>query len=224
MPEVADKLVLVLPDPGNTVHVEIGPDHVGFVRIDYDECPVNPLDDCDGMGTIYSFNQRHHSFKHPDELEDDPDRVALSYFEHGNCVWGVQGVMSQMPDFRWDGVEAAGAWYPDDVIRETAKDAGLEGPARKEWMAAQAESACETYTQWCNGEVYFWGAHVYKVRRTEAGELYDRLDDYRMDEAVVEESCGGFYGQEHLSEEVASILKHAVAMLGLDVAVTVEGP
>lgn len=221
MPEVRDKIVLELAELNSTACVELGHDYVAFVRVDNDECPVNPLDDCDGMGTIYSFNQRHGSFKHPDQLEDDPDRVALSYFEHGNCLWGVQGTMTNMPDFRWDGTYQAGVWYPDDVIRAEAKSQKLEGQPRQEWMAKQAESACETFTQWCNGEVYFWGVVVYKSRRNDK-LLYNAKSDYRFDEPILEESTGGYYGQKHMCEDIASILQHAVKMTGLDMVVEVE--
>lgn len=94
---------------------------VGYLVQDSD-C-ANPLEDCDGLGSIRSLNRRHHNHIDRDEavaiLESDKDAVALSYFEHGLCKWGVEGTMSAMADFNWDGVSLAGVWIPDDCVRES---------------------------------------------------------------------------------------------------------
>ncbi len=93
---------------------------VGYLVQDGD-CS-NPLTDCDGMGHIHSLSNRHINRIDSDDakyrLESNPMVVPLSYFEHGNCKWGVAGTMSSMPDFNWDGVSFAGIWEPDKCAAE----------------------------------------------------------------------------------------------------------
>jgi len=79
-----------------------------FVTIEHDEDCPNPLEDCDGMGHILSLNRRHRNFK-PEDIErllaERPDDVVpLSYYEHGLCLWDVQGGarIRNCPDMRWD--------------------------------------------------------------------------------------------------------------------------
>lgn len=215
-------LEVELPNTGSTNHYLLDPNHIAFVYVNHDECVPNPLEECDGYGMIQSFCTRHVNFCHPDEIEDDDDRVALSYFEHGACRWGVAGTMGNMPDFMWDGVEIAGVWYPDDCVREVADSRQLKGTVRRAWMKKQAESACKVYTAWCNGYVYFTRVTVYKIRRTEDGICYNREDDYRFDEALFDEGCGGFFDQESLVEFVEDNLKWVVEKLEIQLPVEVK--
>jgi hypothetical protein len=175
-----------------------------FKTVYYDECGRdNPCDDFDGFGRVVSFCSKHVNYEHPDKIAADPDMVPLSYFEHGNCKWGVQGTMTGMPDFCWDGVEVAGVWYPDDVLREEAESRGIK-PAtaeRAELMAQFAAEACQTYTQWCNGEIYNIRVAAYLVRREENGEPYWGEDDYCEDEPVWVDTLGGIYGLKYAEEE-----------------------
>lgn len=86
---------------------------VGYLVQDPDSSHCNPLDN-DGAGKIFSFSHHHTNHIDPNTLEfGNPYIIPLSYFEHGNCIWGVAGTMSNMPDFRWDGVKFAGVWKPD---------------------------------------------------------------------------------------------------------------
>lgn len=105
-------------------------DYILFVSYYYDGDCSNPLEDCDGMGKITSFSRRHinsvNSQEEVDKLFEDPHAVALSYFEHGQCLWGVQGSMEGMPDFRWDGVSMAGVWTPDKYCREHIKSEAIK--------------------------------------------------------------------------------------------------
>jgi len=95
-------------------------DRIVFVTIAHDDSPMHPLDDCDGMGHIYSLSRKHESYNYAgvhEALNSNPDVVPLSYFEHGNCIWDVRGSsMSNWPDFNWDGVDFAGVWIPDKAL------------------------------------------------------------------------------------------------------------
>lgn len=101
-----------------------------ILEIDYDSDAPHPLNDCDGMGNITSFNRRHRDcVKSPEEAEallKKKYAVALSYFEHGNCLWGVQGTLNGTPDFKWDGCSLAGVWLPDDCCIEHIKSSALK--------------------------------------------------------------------------------------------------
>ena len=95
------------------------------IEIERDELCDNPLDD-DGEGKIYSFNTRHSNFAHPDNIQsvlekgDEDWLVPLSYYEHGGCLWDVEGgeLISQCPDMSWDGRVKAGVYVPDSIAKE----------------------------------------------------------------------------------------------------------
>jgi hypothetical protein len=199
---------------------EIRNGHIIFKKIVHDECSSNPLEDWDAMGSIFSFNSRHCNHIDREQVEayiDEygEDAVFLSYFEHGNCLWGVAGTMSGMPDFRWDGVGTAGLWIPDKYLLEEAEKMEKGSPERLAKMKKWAGQACEVYTQWCNGEVYGATVEVYKVRESVSGDIYDRREDYRYETSVFEESCFGFFGmecaEENLENEFLPMAREAVA-------------
>lgn len=168
-------------------------EHIFFVTIGHDDDCENPLTSCDGMGKIMSMGRRHVSRAQAEqaaeELNTNPDAVPLSYFEHGNCVWSVSGdkPAGTEGDWRWDGVDLAGVWVPDQCCVDSY-DPAKDGD-RKAWMKKQAESACAEYTLWCNGECYYYSVAVYDYRKP-----YDQKSDYRFDKAVYEDSCSGFIG------------------------------
>lgn len=155
------------PDRGTDIEhrkLEDGRMVIGYLMQDSD-C-ANPLEDCDGMGDIHSFSSRHRNSINQSEcnsLIDDHKIMAvmLSYFEHGQCKWGVAGSMSGMPDFCWDGVQYAGLWTPDkcciDEIlhRAPVYSAGqiveLRGPTP---YRATIKSKSESFKHW--HEAFDW--------------------------------------------------------------------
>jgi hypothetical protein len=211
-----------------TINEELG--LIAFAHIDYDQCASNPLEDCDGIGEIRSFSHNHGNFIDPDEakamMKKNKYIILLSYYEHGNCLWYVKDHdPTWLPDKQWDGVEYAGIWVPDSCIMESmlpaikyeCKDKGIDYKSlskveranlRKDWMIRQAESACEVYTQYCNGEVYWYNIEVYTIRKHENGDILDEKSDYRKDAPVEDESCGGFYGHD----EVVRAAKEALGI------------
>lgn len=208
-------LEIKLPEVPDKTTYTIDGDTITFVRIDHDSDAENPCTAADGVGMIYSASRRHINYKSFDELRDmlgaDEDAIALSYYEHGLCKWMVRGgAASRTPgvEFQWDGVEFAGLWVPDDSVRESYT--GQDGLSRHDWMVKQAESACELYTQWANGECYHYTVRAYKLRRVQdgsfAGTVYDRMSDYRLDTPLSEDSCAGFYGWDSVIEAVKESL------------------
>jgi hypothetical protein len=190
--------------PGATTSAQIV-----FVTIGHDEDCPDPTDD-DGMGKVHSFSNRHVNHMDYEEgleiLKSNPDAVALSYFEHGLCQWSVAADRRGKSGMYWefDGVDLAGVWVPDKYTTE-AYDPNTMGD-RRDWFVEQAKSTCEVYTEWVNGNCYHYSVEVFSVRRSDSGEVFDQLSDYRHDTALFDDSCGGFIGDEHIKEELAGIL------------------
>ena len=99
-----------------------------FVSIDYDQDTENPLSD--SFGKIWSLSHKHSNYKELSEvkkiLKKNPLAVPLSYFEHGNCIWGVQGTLNGTPDFSWDGTHFAGCFDPNDDTKQQIKDTAVK--------------------------------------------------------------------------------------------------
>lgn len=206
----------LVPDPdGGELNVKatILGDVIVFVTLAHDPDTENPTDG-DGMGKIHSLGRHHiNRIDYEDALDmlrDDPDAVALSYFEHGNCIWSAGGDKPRGTegDWQWDGVDFAGVWQPDKCVRESY-DEKLHGD-RREWFRAQAASTCEEYTKWVNGECYWYGVEAFDVRRDDEGEPYDELNDYRRVSPRFEDSCGGFIGHEYATGEAADAAARAL--------------
>lgn len=147
------------------------------VILQYDRDCERPIcESGDEAERFVSFNSRHASFTHPNEFRDEDgwlpeltrqfeseEAFLLSYHEHGNCVWGLQGQVQACP---WDTVGTAGIyWLPSDVPADERK--------------AYAESAMEQYTEWCNGSCYGYMIEV-------NGELVDSCYGYVGDEHFME--------------------------------------
>ena len=68
--------------------------HTYRIAIYADPDALNPLNDSCEMGTILSLNRRHVNFDPAgveSAIENNPDAVPLSYYEHGLCLWSIAG-------------------------------------------------------------------------------------------------------------------------------------
>jgi hypothetical protein len=170
--------------------------HAYRISIYPDGDTPNPLDDWSEMGTILSLNRRHVNFD-PDgvaaAIEDDPDAVPLSYFEHGPCLWAVAGELPLSARCPWDSVSFAGVWIPDTESLASAKHYG--GSTRRHFMRKRARQACEAYTQWCNGDVY-----GYEVERITTCSCCGEERKESVD------SCWGFFGLDYCRSEAEAAL------------------
>src|ERR1700722_6030503 len=135
----------------------------------------------DSNWKLYSFNSRHASYKDPDHFfpngrpDENPVPIGLrrklavgtafilSYSEHGDCNWGVEGTIA-LP--QWDSCRIAGLLVWEHPIKDL-------GPKTYAERQKDAENFCEVYTAWCNGEGY-----GYSIKNEEGEELT---------------SCYGFY-------------------------------
>ena len=154
----------------------------------------NPLDDWSEMGTILSLNRKHVNFnpaRIESSIENNPDAVPLSYFEHGQCLWSVAGELPAHLRCPWDPIAFAGVWLPDAATLESAKNYG--GRTRHHFMRKPARQACDAYTQWCNGDIY-----GYEIERiTSCGHC-------GSEQASVIDSLWGCYGLDYCLGEAMS--------------------
>jgi hypothetical protein len=159
----------------------------------------NPLEDWDETGTILSLNRRHRNFDAAgveEAIENNPDAVKLSYYEHGLCLWSVAGELPAAARCPWDSVTVAGIWLPDAQTLESAKPYG--GRTRQHFMRKRARQACEVYTQWCNGDIY-----GYEIERVHT------CNGCGSDKPQPLDSCWGFFGLDTcLSEAEATARRY----------------
>jgi len=170
--------------------------HTYRLAIYADPDTPNPLDDWSEMGTILSLNRRHVNFDPAvveDAIENNPDAVPLSYYEHTLCLWTVAGELPPGARCRFDSVQFAGVWLPDAETLASAKNYG--GSTRRHFMRKRAREACDSYTRWCNGEVY--GYEIERVTTCAhcGEERKESLD-----------SCWGFFGLDYCRSEAEAAL------------------
>lgn len=110
----------------------------------------------------------------------DPDAVLLDRYEHGLCKYSVHS-NGGCP---WDTSRGEAVWVPDKYLKEELEKI-TDPEARRAQALKCAEQACDTYTDWCNGECY---GHVVGV--------YDKVDGAQVDE----DSCWGYIGDEWAEE------------------------
>ena len=142
------------------------------IHLGLTDSPENPLEtDC---WKLYSFNRNHRSFKDPDYFfpngrpDENPVPIGLrrklavgtafilSYTEHGQCEWGVEGTIG-MPVF--DSCSIAGLLIWEDSVKNL-------GPKTYADRQKDAEGVCAVYSEWCNGNVYGYSVE-------EKGEVID---------------------------------------------------
>lgn len=157
-----------------------------YLRIMFDPDTDSPCE-YDGF-KLYSFNRRHASFCDPEKLPLSPLALRnklragtafwLDYYEHGLCCWSLAG---DGPQDQWDTARRAGLLIWEEPAKHLGSEHTYEGRRK------QAESFLETYTDWCNGNTFWY-------------QLEDEL------EAHVD-SCGGFIGDEHLIDGLNEVLE-----------------
>ncbi len=210
----AKAIEVQIPDyPGDGASVTIKDGRIMFVTLHYDRDVDNPLTESGtANGTIYSLGRRHSNYD-PDAVQDavenNPDHVKLSYFEHGQCRWSVLGDTVPGEEFQWDGAKFAGVWVPD---ADALANIGPNPEGRWDRIIKYAKGVCEMYTQFCNGEVYGYSVTLHKLQHDPDGDAIEESDYYdRHSSAIEEDSCWGFYGLEYVREEA---LRVATDVLG----------
>ena len=171
---------------------------IAFVEVFYDqgsECPNEW-----GNEQLYSFNRDHTNYIDLEEFLEDSEKypldrtVFLQYTEHGPpCEWSV---MNDQPVDNFHDVRFGGAI----VFTE---DHGIDD------LTQAAENYCETYTAWCNGEVYCLLAKVYDIVTDSNGNVIKDENHYAMNyTAIVDEIVGGYFDYDtYLLSELRSMIQ-----------------
>lgn len=158
-----------------------------LVHVGYDDDTESPSDREAGWGfRLISFGRRHVNHEDPSKFFGDNGRPVLwlrnklkaktafflSYYEHGLCRWPLSG---EGPHCQWDSVDVAGLLLWEGKAKDLHP---LPQP-----RVAAARAFLEEYTDWCNGECYW-----YSIEDADTGEEVD--------------SCGGFIGWDAVREAI----------------------
>ena len=160
-------------------------------------------DPCDWGGwKVHSFGRRHYNKVEPEDIgfdyDDETGRYVpdedlqakldsglaffLSYYEHSQCLWSLQGELPPGAQCPWDSVNMAG------ILTWEAKDDDI-GAKTVEDRRKDAARFVELYTEWCNGHVFGYTVTAFKV--CECCEQDVELSDVEADMDLP--SCGGYY-------------------------------
>ena len=102
----------------------------------------------------------------------NPLTVVLDVYEHSGIMFSVANHGVQCP---WDTAKGGAIWVPDDVAHDCIMTD--EDPRPKYELAKEyAESACEAYTAWCNGQTFVVAA--FALDRHTGAILGDLAVDY----------------------------------------------
>lgn len=116
---------------------------------------------CENDGwKVYSFSTRHKNYADPEHFRDANGKTTLgirnklragtafflSYYEHGNCQWSLNGEGPYCP---WDSRNMAGI-----IVWE--QDIDNLGPKTYEERESDARAFLKVYTDWVNGDIYFF--------------------------------------------------------------------
>lgn len=159
------------------------------VKIEHDSDTESPLGWSEWK--LYSFSRKHANFRHPDEIKEQygfglqsklrhNTAFILGYYEHGGCQWWISGEQQQCP---WDGRNTAGILLWMGKPRDCGKDA--------ETRKKHARNTLEEYTDWCNGNCYWWEVESVKVADDWDGDAEDDIAKNDWEEV---DSCGGYIG------------------------------
>lgn len=193
------------------------------LTIGHDGDTENPIEE-DSLFTLHMFSPRLVNYTDPDVLlacqyeypeghEDEgyqcdrmptnhptdhdwvgPEGFLVSYFEHGQCWYGLAGSMTGMPDFQWDGVPFAGFL---EVTASAEDRAAWWDELTEDEKIEVASDALETYTLWANGDCYWYSIEEVGTEDCDLGHKHEtELQDAFSD------SCGGFIGLDYFETEV----------------------
>ncbi len=140
------------------------------LRVEFDtemECPNEW-----GGWRLYSFCTKHSSYTHPDNLPSLKKELKyglafrLSYYEHSQCIWGLQGETPRCP---WDNVVDAGML----IWTLPAKELHAK---KLEERRVSARKFLEAYTTWANGHCLWFCLEANGEQVESCGGFYTEGD------------------------------------------------
>jgi len=167
---------------------------VGFLT--YDQDPSHYFDDDEGAGEFKEFRNAEDRDSEVLNLSKTKKLFYLvSRHKHGNVHYSVSGTNSYGND-KFDVAHGCGLYIPDPYIqseyRKMKKTDG-EGSAYEHFIK-HANSTLDSYSDWCNGEVYTYNVIVFDTK----GNQRDI------------QQCSNFIGNEYAEKEKNSVMKGIV--------------
>ena len=204
-------------DEGQTNNVVVN-NRIAFYKfMQDDDDPFQPITyingrrgevpgDWDGEGKIYVFDS-HDDYQAALEMrEENPHIIWLEKYEHSGEHWSIASE-GNYPDRRWDVTNPAGIWIPDEDVFGNVGN--LEGDELKQKLREYCEGVLNTWNQWLSGDVWGFDLKIYRLMLDEDGDIIEDLDEYESElEPIYDESVWGFFGAEHVKEEVQSTIEH----------------
>lgn len=163
---------------------------VGCLKVDQD--PVNFFEDDEGSGTFKEFR----SVDERDEFLTTLKKSSLFYlvdkYAHGNVHYSVSNTKNY-PDQRWDVAHGCAVYIPSDYIQEEYKKAKkkMTVAEAKAKFLEDANSTLNSYSDYCNGEVYGYSVVTYD----------------KKGQVIEENECWGYIGYDNANKEKSEIMK-----------------
>ena len=169
-----------------------------ILKIHQDTDPMNPRTEWDNLGSMICLHSRYnlgdkHSFRDSEDIHEHIKEnniksvLPLYLYDHSGITINTTGFYCP-----WDSGQVGFIWIEDDKIRS---EYGVKRISRKlrlrmlEYLKAEVE----TYDDYLTGNVYGFTYHE-EIRINPNGDTKD----------INEDSCWGFYGDNHLT----CILEH----------------
>lgn len=175
------------------------------VRIEYDSCPANPMEDFDNLGTIAYLSRSRYTLGNQAVSHEEMDEIAAdirsgklvgmpvqAYVHSGVAL--KASLTNPYPDPRWDSGQSGYVYCTREAAIKEFGNKVCTAKVKEKALKLMA-SEVETFSQYLNGEVY--------------GFIVERFDE---DGEKVEEleSCWGFYGLEYCMSEAESAARYHV--------------
>jgi hypothetical protein len=126
----------------------------------------------------------------------------------------------------------AGVWIPDkeciatvDLYEKQAIEKGEEFN-RNEKFKEMAKQACETYTCFCNGDVYGFILKLYRLQFDGDNNPIEEEGNYEHLDELFEDSCWGFFGNDinHMRDTIRDSIAHHINVMKAESGFGLEFP
>lgn len=139
------------------------------------------------------------------------ERWAVVLRTYGEYNWAVAKPWKDMDERDYGLARYNGVWCPS---KELVQDIESHATDEDRWKRAVelAEQACEIYSDWVNGNIYFACAEL--CTRTKGPDEFSPEEDIWMSDGI-HESCGNVYGtDEHLMQIIQECMDEALDRIG----------
>lgn len=173
---------------------------VGLLQ--YDNDAQDFFENDEGAGKFIEFRSSSHAQETMEKLSKGNSLFYLvNKYAHGNVHYSISGTKTY-PDEQWDVSRGCGVFIPCDYIQKEfkkMKKSHGEGEAYEHFIK-DSNSVLNSYSDWCNGEVYGYSVII-----------LDK-DGHEIDC----DECWGFIGFEHAQEEKNRVMDYYVKKFEID--------